>query len=146
MSGSIRSRDDTGSRYLKNDMKTNDMDIKEILKAVESGAMSADEAVTRLKLKPYEDIGYAKVDLHRKLRQGVAEVIYGESKTAEQIEGIIRSMAGAGQSCILITRLDAAKSAGVAAATGDLGLKYVYHEKARIAVMGDAPEPSGLSS
>ena len=90
-------------------MKTKDMDIHEILKAVESGAMSADDAVTHLRLKPYEDIGYAKVDLHRKLRQGVAEVIYGESKTSEQIEGIVRSMAAAGQSCILITRLSADK-------------------------------------
>ena len=125
-------------------MKTKDMDIHEILKAVESGAMSADDAVTHLRLKPYEDIGYAKVDLHRKLRQGVAEVIYGESKTAEQIEGIVRSMAAAGQSCILITRLSADKSAGVEAGISDLGLKYSYHEKARIAVTGDVPEPSGL--
>lgn len=120
------------------------MDIHEILKAVESGAMSADDAVTHLRLKPYDDIGYAKVDLHRKLRQGVAEVIYGESKTSEQIEGIIRSMAAAGQSCILITRLSADKSAEVEAGISDLGLKYSYHEKARIAVTGDVPEPSGL--
>ena len=125
-------------------MKTKEMDIHEILKAVESGAMSADDAVTHLRLKPYDDIGYAKVDLHRKLRQGVAEVIYGESKTAEQIEGIICSMAAAGQNCILITRLDADKSAEVEAGISDLGLKYSYHEKARIAVTGDVPEPSGL--
>ena len=125
-------------------MKTKEMDIHEILKAVESGAMSADDAVTHLRLKPYDDIGYAKVDLHRKLRQGVAEVIYGESKTSEQIEGIIRSMAAAGQKCILITRLDADKSAEVEAGISDLGLKYNYHEMARIAVTGDVPEPSGL--
>ena len=120
------------------------MDVKEILKAIESGSMSADEAMLELRLSPFEDIGYARVDTHRQIRQGVAEVIYGESKSADQIEGIVRSMAGAGQSCILITRLDADKSAEVEAGLRETGLKYVYHEKARIAVAGDTPEASGL--
>ena len=67
------------------------MEVKEILKAIESGSMSADEAMLELKLSPFEDIGYARVDTHRQIRQGVAEVIYGESKSADQIEGIVRS-------------------------------------------------------
>ena len=128
----------------KEDMDKDFMDVKEILDAVESGAMSADEAVVKLRLKPYEDIGYAKVDLHRQLRQGVAEVIYGETKTAEQIEGIIRSMTAAGQDCMLITRLDAGKNAEIEKLIADLGVKYTYKEKARIAFTGDVPEPSGL--
>ena len=120
------------------------MDVRAVLDAVESGSMSADEAMMKLRLMPYDDIGYAKVDLHRKLRRGTAEVIYGESKSAEQIAGILRSMAEAGQGCILITRLDADKSAEVKKGLKDLGIKYVYHEKARIAVAGDTPEVSGL--
>ena len=59
--------------------------------------MSVDEALLKLKAAPYEDIGYAKVDLHRKVRQGVAEVIYGAGKTAAQIEGIARVMRHNGQ-------------------------------------------------
>ncbi len=55
-------------------------EIKQILKAVRSGALSVDDALLKLKQQPFEDIGYAKVDLHRKLRQGVAEVIYGAGK------------------------------------------------------------------
>ena len=120
------------------------MDVKTILESVEKGKMSADEAMTKLKLSPFEDIGYARVDLHRQLRQGVAEVIYGETKSADQIEGIVRSMTDAGQNCILITRLDADKSNEVGAALKGSGVKYVYHEKARIAVAGDIPEASGL--
>lgn len=125
-------------------MKKDGMDVKAILDAVEKGGMSADEAMLKLRLSPYEDIGYARVDTHRQIRQGVAEVIYGESKTADQIEGIVRAMIDAGQSCILITRLDAGKSAEIEAGLENTGVKYVYHEKAGIAVAGEAPEASGL--
>ena len=67
--------------------------------------MSVEEAELRLKTEPFTDIGYAKIDLHRKLRQGSGEVIYGAGKTANQIAGIIRSMTGHGQHRILVTRL-----------------------------------------
>ena len=59
-------------------MKT---DIKALLEAVHSGSLSVEEALLRLKTAPYEDIDYAKVDLHRGVRQGVPEVIYGAGKT-----------------------------------------------------------------
>ena len=52
-------------------------DIRELLAGVRDGVLSVDDAMLRLKIKPFEDIGYAKVDMHRRLRQGVAEVIYG---------------------------------------------------------------------
>ena len=55
-------------------------EIKKILEAVRTGAMSVDDALLKIKAEPFEDIGYAKVDLHRKLRQGAAEVIYGAGK------------------------------------------------------------------
>ena len=63
-------------------------DVLEILRAVESGRLGAEEAFTKLKLAPFEDIGFAKVDHHREMRQGVAEVIYGAGKTPEQIAKI----------------------------------------------------------
>lgn len=59
----------------------------------------------RLKLAPFEDLGYAKVDYHRAIRQGVPEVIYGQSKTTEQILGILSSMQRQGCSNILVTRI-----------------------------------------
>ena len=52
-------------------------EIKRILEAVQSGGMSVEDALLKIKVEPFEDIGYAKVDLHRKIRQGAAEVIYG---------------------------------------------------------------------
>ena len=59
--------------------------IRQTLEAVRAGTMSVDDAVLQLKKAPFEDLGYAKVDLHRALRQGAAEVIYGAGKTPEQM-------------------------------------------------------------
>ena len=55
--------------------------VLDILKEVEAGRLSADDALTRLKLEPIEELGFARVDLHRELRQGATEVIYGQGKT-----------------------------------------------------------------
>ena len=63
--------------------------VLDILKEVEAGRLSADDALTRLKLEPIEELGFARVDLHRELRQGATEVIYGQGKTPEQISKII---------------------------------------------------------
>ena len=60
-------------------------DTRTVLEKIASGEMSVDEALVRLKTEPFDDIGYAKVDLHRSIRQGASEVIYGEGKTADQI-------------------------------------------------------------
>ena len=59
-----------------------DSEIRELLLGVQRGTVSVDQALLHLKQKPFEDLGYAKVDLHRKLRQGAGEVIYGAGKTA----------------------------------------------------------------
>ena len=56
----------------------------DILKAVENGEITAEEALMQLKVEPFQDLGYAKVDTHRPIRQGAAEVIFGESKTTKQ--------------------------------------------------------------
>ena len=133
-----------------------DIDVRAILEAVERGEMSADEALIKIKLKPFEDLGYARVDLHRRVRQGVAEVIYGAGKTAEQIAGIAKSIAGSNQGAVLITRLDAEKAKNVKQtlhndADGDVKqtlhnapLKFEYYDKARIGIVGETPEPSGI--
>ena len=60
-------------------------EIKNILEAVRSGGLSVDDALLKIKAEPFEDIGYAKVDLHRKVRQGAAEVIYGAGYLASMI-------------------------------------------------------------
>lgn len=67
-------------------------DILSVLQEVQSGTLTPEAALLRLKLAPFEDLGYAKVDCHRAVRQGVPEVIYGQSKTKEQIRGILAAM------------------------------------------------------
>ena len=80
-------------------------DILQLLRQVAEGAVPPEEALTQLKTAPFEDLGYAKVDLHRSVRQGAAEVIYGAGKTPEQIAGIAGAMGERGCQNILITRL-----------------------------------------
>lgn len=79
----------------------------ELLQKVKNGTLSPEEAVLKLKMSPFEDLGYAKIDLHRGLRQGIPEVIYGSGKTPEQILGIASAMRARGGENILITRLSA---------------------------------------
>ena len=72
-------------------------EIRKMLEAVRSREISVDEALLAIKKAPFEDIGYAKVDMHRGIRQGAPEVIYGAGKTAEQMRGIIEAMQQNGQ-------------------------------------------------
>ncbi|MBS6395720.1 MAG: nickel pincer cofactor biosynthesis protein LarB [Clostridiales bacterium] len=69
------------------------MDVREILTGVRSGQMDMKEAEELLKKLPYEDLGYAKIDHHRKVRQGFEEVIYCQGKETEHLIGICRRMA-----------------------------------------------------
>ena len=71
-------------------------DTRPILEEVRSGVLTTEEALLELKQKPFTDIDYAKVDVHRRIRQGVPEIIYGEGKTSQQIIGILRAMEEAG--------------------------------------------------
>ncbi|MBQ2444917.1 MAG: nickel pincer cofactor biosynthesis protein LarB [Oscillospiraceae bacterium] len=116
-------------------------EVKKILLQVKDGSLSVDDALTKLKLSPFEDLGYAKVDLHRKVRQGTAEVIYGAGKTPEQIIGIAQNMLQNNQSTILITRLEAeaAKLIGEA-------LPMTYYHTAKIGLVGSLPQPDGIGT
>jgi len=77
---------------------------EKLLKRVRSGKTSIDEAIGELRLAPLESLGYATPDLHRALRRGFPEVIYGPGKTPEQIAGIVERLHGAGQT-VLVTRV-----------------------------------------
>ena len=81
------------------------MDIQKLLHQIKNNEMSIEQAEAELKNLPYEDLGFAKLDHHRKVRQGAAEVIYGAGKTPEQIGGIIDAMRANGQNRVLITRM-----------------------------------------
>ncbi len=164
-----------------------DRELVALLREVASGSVSGDDAAVRLKTAPFSDLGFAKVDHHRSLRQGVSEVVYGAGKTADQIAGIVASMLDAEQERIIITRIDADKAREVEcllsdglcfmadlssqtamggadgervvpegdalggltegtlsedAPVPDLPL-FTYYDAARVATIGEAPEPDG---
>ena len=83
----------------------NKHEILQLLRGVAEGTVSPENALLKLKEEPFEDLGYAKVDLHRSVRQGAAEVIYGAGKTPEQIRGTAEAMGRRGCRNVLITRI-----------------------------------------
>ena len=84
--------------------------MREILTRVKNNEISVEEALLLAKEEPFTDRGYAKIDNHRQLRQGVCEVIYGAGKTGEQILGIAQQMHDTGVKTILITRMNGDKA------------------------------------
>ena len=111
----------------------------DILNRIKTGEITPEEALLKLRTEPYEDLGYVKLDHHRELRQGIAEVIYGAGKTAEQIAGISATLLSRGQELILITRLSREVADEVKKT-----VPLTYHEMARIGIVGDIPKPDGI--
>jgi NCAIR mutase (PurE)-related protein len=81
--------------------------LRELLLGLKDGEIEIEDALERLRHLPFEDLGYARVDHHRALRQGFPEVIFGKGKTPEQIAGIAARLLE-GSSNLLITRTDRA--------------------------------------
>ena len=113
-------------------------EIRSILEQVAAGKRTVDEAMLALKMEPFKELGFAKVDNHRGLRQGVAEVIYGAGKTPQQIRDIAASMRQDGEKAVLITRMspEAAQVVGQS-------LPLTYHEMGRVGIVGEMPQPTG---
>lgn len=83
----------------------------QLLKQIEDGTRTAQEAMEDISLSPEMLVGnYADIDLHRAIRQGMPEVVYGEGKTAEQIAGIVLAMKERGVSNIMVTRVTQEKA------------------------------------
>ena len=109
-----------------------------LLQMVADGDASVNDALLRLRQEPFEDLGFAKPDLHRAVRQGNAEVIYGASKTPEQIARIAAAMRKRGQRTVLITRMSR-EAADYAAER----LPLQYDEVSCVGIVGEIPEPDG---
>lgn len=127
-------------------------EIKDMLEAVAAGTTSVEEAMLQLKKAPFEEIGIASLDHHRGLRQGASEIVYGASKTPEQIELICRTLWKAGQKSIMITRMrpEAAEvmetAARMAAEAGEAGgaggaMQFTYYREARMGLVGQMLPP-----
>ncbi len=114
-------------------------DIRSLLEGVKNGDVSVDDALLAIKKQPFEDIGFAKIDLHRGIRQGASEVIYGAGKTAEQIISIVDTMIRNDIKTILITRMNKDKAEAV-----KQKFNLDYREDAQIGIIGDLPVPNGI--
>ena len=114
------------------------MDTLELLNKVRSGEISPEEAEKQLRMQPFIDIGFAKVDTHRNIRQGRTEVIYGSGKTKEQIAAIASALIENGSGCVMVTRC-CREAADFLSEQFDNG---TYHEQARIFIVGKPEEPS----
>jgi NCAIR mutase (PurE)-related protein len=107
----------------------NSQELLKLLELVQAGKLTAAKAIERLRHLPFEDLDFAKVDHHRTLRQGFAEVIFGKGKTPEQIAGIVRAMLAKKDSKhnILLTRTDAKIFAAVKRAAGKESRLAKFH-------------------
>ena len=114
-------------------------EIKKMLQKVADGSISVEDALFNLKTEPFQDLGFAKIDSHRSLRQGIAEVIYGAGKTPDQIIKIASTMLEQGQKTILITRMnpEAAEIVGNA-------IPMEYYEMGHVGIAGQMPVPDGI--
>jgi NCAIR mutase (PurE)-related protein len=106
--------------------------LRQLLEAVASGGLSPDQALGALAELPYADLGFAKLDLHRELRNGLPETVYGEGKTVPDLAAIVDRMLEA-HGRVLVTRVR--PEVAEALRTGRSGA--AYHERARILTFGE---------
>ena len=117
-----------------------------MLEGLREGKFSVDEVLQKLKQEPFEDLGYARVDHHRKLRQGFSEVIYGAGKTNEQVIGIMDSLLKKGNERVLITRMREGAPEAVRQHLAEHyeDIQFHYNDAAALGIVGEMPEPDGI--
>ena len=93
--------------------------LRRLLDDVRSGVLSADEAVRRLRRLPFADLGFARVDHHRSLRQGMPEAVYAPGKTPEQCAAIVAELLAEPGGPVLLTRADPEQADAAVAANGE---------------------------
>lgn len=113
-------------------------ELQELLIQVSEGKTRPEEALLKIKMEPYKDMGFARLDTHRGIRQGASEVIYGAGKTREQILSIAREMVKEHEKTVLITRMSEEAADFVAEE-----LPLNYDKASRIGVIGELPPKDG---
>jgi hypothetical protein len=116
-------------------------DLRELLEAVRRGERSPDDALEELSALPYRDLGFARVDMHRELRQGAPEAVLAEGKTPEQVAGIFAALLEGGAGSVLATRADEAARRAVRKTAPDAEEDALAR---CIWVARGKPEPRGL--
>ena len=120
------------------------VELNKLLRAVAAGEISPEDAALELKMKPIQEVEeYAKVDMHRGIRQGVPEVIYGAGKTREHVLGIAKTMLQNGQKTVLVTRITQ-ETADFVREGLPAEIPLDYHALAKTCVIGEKPAPTGV--
>ena len=109
--------------------------LMRLLQEVRSGGVSPEDALQSLRLLPYEDLGFAKLDHHRGLRTGVPEVVFSQGKAIPHLVEIVRHLRDR-SGHVLATRATPEAYAAIQAA----GIEGRYHDLARIIEVGERPE------
>jgi NCAIR mutase (PurE)-related protein len=113
--------------------------VLDLLRSLERGDVDAEHALSELAQLPFVDTPHARVDTHRGLRQGLAEVIFGLGKTADQIVEIVRALADAGEP-VLVTRIEPKTAEAVCASLPggdhDPVARILWYGPAEVPVVG----------
>ncbi len=118
--------------------------LKELLDGVADGSVSVAAAVESLRRLPFSDLGFARVDHHRGLRQGVVEFVYAPGKTREQLLAIVEAQLEHDLSSVVVTRVEAGDAAAIRTLAEARGLESAWHERARLlAIPRAVPEARG---
>jgi hypothetical protein len=116
-------------------------ELRALLEGVRTGEVEPDDALDRLAGLPFRELGFARVDLHRELRQGAPEAVLGDGKTPEQVVAIVRAMVDGGAGSVLVTRAEPEVRAAVREAVPEAQ----EHELARLVWVARAvPEARGV--
>ena len=118
--------------------------LADLLARVSSGEVTPGDAARELRDLPFSDLGFAKVDHHRELRQGACEIVYAEGKTPEEVRSIVERLLSGNEGPILVSRTSPEHVAAVRAAAAGSAVEIVERTRARcVALRRNVPPPAG---
>ena len=116
--------------------------LAELLRRVSAGEVTPDEAAHQLRDLPFSDLGFAKVDHHRELRQGACEIVYAEGKTPDEVRSIVERLLSGNEGPILISRTSPEHVDAVRAAAVGSPVEIVERPRARCIALRRNPVPT----
>ena len=118
--------------------------LADLLARVSSGEVSPGDAARELRDLPFSDLGFAKIDHHRELRQGACEIVYAEGKTPEEVRSIVERLLSGTEGPILVSRTSPEHVAAVRAVAAGSPVEIVERPRARcVALRRNVPPPAG---
>ena len=118
--------------------------LEDLLRGVSEGRVPVADALEALRALPFSDLGFARVDHHRGLRQGVVEFVYAPGKTPVQLLAIVEAQLAHEETTIVVTRVAAAEAAAIGSVAASLGLETIWRERSGLlAIPRAVPEARG---